>query len=70
MSNEHILLFHEHKLRKFDSSGMPDECLSFLLMIEFAVDKFCYQKPTIKKIVEKKSVCMMIFFNQRSPTNQ
>ena len=30
MPNEHILLFDEHKLRKFDSSGMPDECfLSF-----------------------------------------
>ena len=29
MPDEYILLFDEHKLRKFDSLGMPDECISF-----------------------------------------
>ena len=43
MSNEHILLFHEHKLRKFDSLGTADEGISFFnvrifnLMNEFAI---------------------------------
>ena len=58
MSDEHFLLFDEHKLRKFDSFRVSvflffNEIIYNLineiynLMKEFYADEFCYQKPTI-----------------------